>query len=188
MELEQILAEVAAGRLAVPEAAARIRQLFARPRPGGPVGPRPMAGPSPVVALICAGIGVVCLLAAVGFAVAALNFAAGAVHAEGTVVRLVATDNKGSKAPLVRYEVEGTTYEFQSSISSTTPGYAVGQKVPVMYRPENPGAGQIDSFFERWLMPIVLGVFGLVFTLVGCGMLFARVRRAPPPRPPAVSA
>ena len=53
-----------------------------------------------------------------------------------------------------------------------------------MSRPENPGGGQLDSFFERWLMPIVLGVFGLVFTFIGCGMIFARVRRPLPPVAP----
>ena len=47
MDLEQILNEVAAGRLTVAEAAGRIRQLFARPRPAappGPPGPRDRAG------------------------------------------------------------------------------------------------------------------------------------------------
>lgn len=187
MELEQILAEVAAGKLPVPEAAVRIRQLFNRPRPRpiGPGGPRGFQRQPLGVALIFAAVGTICVVAAVVVGTWRMNFAAGAAHTEGTVLRLVATDQKGSRAPVIRYEVDGKAYEFQSSISSNPPNYAVGQKVAVLYQPDNPGAGTIDSFFERWFMPILLGVFGVVFSAIGYGMIVVQFRQAmlPPAQP-----
>ena len=107
------------------------------------------------------------------------------------VIELVRTESKGrtgkggtvsSKpgfAPLVQYQVDGTTYRIQGHVSSSSPSYTVGEGVVILYSADNPAEGRIDSFTEKWLVPIIFGGSGLLFTLIGFGMLLWRRRRAP---------
>jgi hypothetical protein len=183
MTLEEILTEVAKGSLSVEEAALRIRQMSNRPRPPGPGRPRAMRGPPLVLALIFTAVAVVLTALAVGFGLSAQRFAASADRTEGTVIRLQETGNKGMRAPVIHYTVADQLYEFQSSISRNPPSYAVGDKVTVIYHAERPGDGRIDSFFELWFLPLLLGGLGLVFGCIGLGLLVARWRRPFPPLP-----
>jgi hypothetical protein len=177
MTLEQILTDVAKGTLSVEEGTRRIRQLFARPRSAGDGGPSGRGGPPLILALIFAAVGVACACLSAGFAIASYHFASTAAHVEGTVTRMQVTSNRGSSAPVVRYEVDGKSYEFQSSVSSNPPAHVVGDKVTVMYHPERPGDGRIASFLEMWFMPMLLGFFGIVFGAIGGGLMLARLRR-----------
>ena len=118
------------------------------------------------------------------------NSLASAQRVEGKVIELVRTESRGrtgkggtvsSKpgfAPLVQYQVDGTTYRIQGHVSSSTPSYAVGEGVVILYSPDNPAEGRIDSFTEKWLVPIIFGGSGLLFTLIGFGMLWRRRRGA----------
>jgi hypothetical protein len=111
----------------------------------------------------------------------------GSRRVEGTVVELARiepskvpgpkgqVDTKPGFAPVVQYQVEGQTYRIQGRISSTEPGYSVGEAVPVRYSPDNPSDGTIDSFAEKWLMPLAFGGSGLLFALLGSVMLRARM-------------
>jgi hypothetical protein len=52
------------------------------------------------------------------------------------------------------------------------------------------GNARIDGFFQLWLLPIILGFLGLVFTAVGGGGIIADMRstdRAPLPSPTGAS-
>jgi hypothetical protein len=48
-------------------------------------------------------------------------------------------------------------------VGSSRPRYRVGASVKVLYSPDNPEKAQLNSFTDLWLMPILLGFFGLAF-------------------------
>ena len=45
--------------------------------------------------------------------------------------------------------------------------YEVGQRVPIWYDPKQPSAIRIDSFGELWGGPLLVGVFGASFIVMG---------------------
>jgi hypothetical protein len=85
---------------------------------------------------------------------------------------------KPGLAPVVQYQVGDQTYHIRGNVSSSGPAYTVGDKVYVLYPADKPADGRIDSFAENWLAPLALGGGGLLFTLVGFGMLLSRVLSA----------
>jgi hypothetical protein len=87
-------------------------------------------------------------------------------------------DEKPSFAPVVQYQVGGQTYRIRGKVSSETPGYSVGESVTVLYSPDNPSDGKINSFAENWLLPLVFAGGGLLFILMGAAMLVVRLRSA----------
>jgi hypothetical protein len=167
MTLNEILTKVADGSLSVAEAERLIRQGPPRPPKNAPV----------VIGLIFAGLG---LLAVVIALVAGANswlLVMDAKETEGTVIRLVPTgERRGGLAPLFRYQAEGQVFEVQSSVSSSPPAYAVGEKVKILYYPDRPADGRPHEFMELWFFPILVGGFGSVFLLVGLMVIMTRAR------------
>jgi hypothetical protein len=117
-----------------------------------------------------AALGTILLVVGLGMGVQSARFAAGAHRAKGTVIKLVSGDDN-STAPLVRYQVGTKSYESQGSLFTSPPAYSVGQEVTVLYRPDQPDAGRIDTFVDRWLLPLALGGVGSIFAVIGCAML-----------------
>ena len=57
---------------------------------------------------------------------------------------------------LVEYVVDGTTYMLKSNANYPTKGSGwIGESLPVIYDPNDPGIAQIDTFQERWLTPLL---------------------------------
>ena len=177
MTLTEILTQVAEGKLSVLDAEKLIRQ--------GP--PRPPArNNKPVlVGLIFAAVGAI--LATIGFAFGynSWSFTTGARKADGTVIRLVETVNRRgtTSAPLVRYVVDGQTFEIQSSVGSSPPAYSVGEHVVILYHPEQPAQGRIHSFTELWLFALGFGGMGTLFVVIGVTVVLYKKRLASPNRP-----
>lgn len=94
----------------------------------------------------------------------------GGVSVEGTVVALKespATADSGiTYYPVITYNVKGQVYTFTSSNSSDPPAYHVGERVRLRYDPADPHRARIDSWYELWLMPTVLGGAALVVAVV----------------------
>ena len=86
--------------------------------------------------------------------------------------------NKPSFAPLVEYTAAGKSYRIRGSVSSNPPAYSPGEHVTIRYLKDKPAEGKIDSFFENWMTPMILSIFGLIFTLAGSSLLVGRLRRA----------
>jgi hypothetical protein len=174
-DLAERLTPVTSGTFSpVHKAAVEVTETFLVPP--GFRGRSKQPGSNMLVGVVCAALG--CLSAGVGvwFTVHSYRFASTALRAEGTVVRLVRSSN-GTSAPVIRYQVSGQAFERQSRVSSRPPAYSVGDKVSVLYRPDQPGTGQIDSFMEQWFVPLLCGGLGTVFVAVGCAIIFARPRR-----------
>lgn len=100
--------------------------------------------------------------------------------AEGTVVRIEekSTRRNGRTSytycPAVSYVVNGSSYQFESSSCESEYGRVqVGDKMEVVYNPDDPSDAGLDTFTANWMGPIMAGIFGLVFTVVGIGLLYS---------------
>jgi hypothetical protein len=136
------------------------------------------------------GFGVLAFLAGSVAVCAALFFAAGmsgrlkdAKVAQGRVVRMVAghakpgTNQRAGSAPVVEFDVDGRTHEVQGKVFTHPPAFTVGDVVNVMYPPNNPADGVIDSFAERWFMPLAFGCVGGIFLIVGLVLILKFIWR-----------
>jgi hypothetical protein len=82
------------------------------------------------------------------------------LRAEGVVVRV---EQDRAFVPVVEFTTEaGERVEFWNPVGSSTPTYAPGDQVPVLYDPQRPEHAQITSFLSLWLAPLVLGSIGAV--------------------------
>jgi hypothetical protein len=91
--------------------------------------------------------------------------------AKGTVTDLFqGSDSDGGTVyyPRVRFATRsGDTIEFTGSNGASPPAFEVGETVSVLYDRTSPGNARIDSFFQLWLLPMILGGMGSVFAAVG---------------------
>jgi hypothetical protein len=78
----------------------------------------------------------------------------------GIVARMEeSSDSEGGccvYSPVIEFAAGGQTYTFEGGNASNPPQYKVGQRVNVRYDPADPNTAQVDSFFERWLFPIII--------------------------------
>ena len=129
---------------------------------------------------IFAALGVV-FVAGAGWAyLADRRFAAAGTHAQGTVIDMVGSrdsDGDYSYKPMVEFrDADGQRHVFTSNVSSSPPQHAAGETVQVIYAPATPDEAVIDSFLDRFLLPLILGGLGTVFAAIGFSLLLARLR------------
>jgi hypothetical protein len=126
------------------------------------------------------------LLAGAGYAASrTAAFLRIAASADGTVVDLVesvSTDSDGRRSRTYRPVVEfapasGAVRTFTSSSGSSPPAYDVGERVTVLYDPQNTHDARLKGTFSLWGVAIILGGIGLVFGGIGGGMIAARSAR-----------
>jgi Protein of unknown function (DUF3592) len=126
-------------------------------------------------------IGLVFLAVALYFFKADQTLAESGARAEGTVIEVVRARDTGGKImyrPLVEFRTPGgERQEFASDVSASTPGYGRGERVQVLFDPDNPADAKIDSFMERFFIPLIFSLLGSIFTIVGGGILFTVWRR-----------
>lgn len=125
-------------------------------------------------------IGLAMLAGAVFWLVYQRHFVATASRAQGTVIELERhhsskSDGNGSNttwAPVVTFTTpDGATHTFVSRSSSNPPAYSRGERVGVFYNTDKPESGVIDGWFSLWGGISIVGALGLIFTLVGGGMI-----------------
>lgn len=126
-------------------------------------------------------IGLVLVAVALYFIQADRKLAQAGGRAEGTVIEIVharGTSGKIVYRPLVEFRTPGRErQEFANDVSSSLPGYGRGERVQVLFDPDNPADAKIDSFMERFFIPSIFGLVGSIFTIVGGGNLFTVWRR-----------
>jgi hypothetical protein len=115
-----------------------------------------------------------------------------AVPADGTVVDLIASadaDGDTMYYPRVRFRTRtGDMQEFTGGVGSKPAAFDVDEGVKVLYDPERPGDARIDTFFQLWFLPLLLGGMGIIFAGIGgAGIGAGRSGRAvsTPPATPA---
>ena len=123
-------------------------------------------------------IGVIVTTISVGCGVTSFVHLAGSERTEGVIVgfnpvqRSLGMERPEQPAPIVEYQVEGETYRIDGHFAPAPPSvYRTGEKVVVAHHPSRPSEGRIDSFGELWLEPLVFGSVGVLFTLIGAGMI-----------------
>lgn len=78
--------------------------------------------------------------------------------------------------PIVSFQVPGLPpIRFESMAHSSPPEYEIGASVRVLYDRDRPSEARIRSFVSLWLLPMILGGLGLIFTAVGSGLLLGHI-------------
>lgn len=111
-----------------------------------------------------------------------------ALSAEGEVLELITRRSSNgtgagtsiSYTPEVKFQTaDGQDITFESSVGSNPPSYSQGEKVKVWYDPQDPYRARLDGFAGNYLVSVITGFMGLVFTAFGVLPLlyFARRKR-----------
>jgi hypothetical protein len=69
-------------------------------------------------------------------------------------------------SPVFEYEVGGRTYSYESVNSSNPPTHKVGQQTTLWVMPDDPEQARENSFFELWLLPVIMGVVSGVVAVI----------------------
>lgn len=69
------------------------------------------------------------------------------------------SDSDGiSYSPVFEYQIDGRIYTYESVNSSNPPTHDVGEQTELWVMPDNPERAREDSFWELWLLPVVMGL------------------------------
>ena len=177
-----------------------------RQRAGVRVNGRPLSPVGKVVVcIILTLVGIGALVGAYFLSDQTRTFLKVAAHTQGEVLDLIRepmTNKSGSRResstvyfPEIGFTTaSGIRVEFKGSSGSSSPSYYRGQKVDILYDPAAPNNARINSWFELWGPSIIVGIFGIIFLLIGilpalflAAILFFASRNSnarPPPPPP----
>ncbi|MGW7262663.1 DUF3592 domain-containing protein [Streptomyces sp. NPDC054842] len=131
-----------------------------------------------VVGLILTGVSVSFLTSAerTSGTVAALEWRR--EHDTGTRKR---TTDRRVAYPVVEFtSADGTTHRFRDHTGSNPPSYEAGERVEVLYRADSPEDARINGFASLWLLPLIFGGIGLLFTGVGTAVALVTRGRSRP--------
>ncbi|MGH6932218.1 MAG: DUF3592 domain-containing protein [Dongiaceae bacterium] len=139
------------------------------------------------------------LLGAAGYlTIDTRRFVAAAATAQGEVIDVIASQDSDDDVvyrPRVRFRTaDGRDQEFTSTIGSKPAGFYVGEVIEVMYDPARPSDAHINSFFQLWFAPLVLGGMGTTFVILslfgifGGAQLRYEIPKPAPAEPPHSSA
>lgn len=99
------------------------------------------------------------------------EFLESAHRSQGEVVSLnsKSSDDGYVYYPVVRYAPSGSsnTISFEHETGSNPPSYSVGERVEVLYHPEDPSHAIIDSGFMNWFGPGIIMILGVLFSAAG---------------------
>jgi hypothetical protein len=117
------------------------------------------------------GIGAILLVIGAILFLQERSFLAAAETATGTVTDFDLSsdsDNSYSYCPVINFATKsGQKVEYHANVCSAPPAYDVGDHVQVIYDPENPRKVQMDSFWGKYVGPLVLLLVGGPFLLIG---------------------
>jgi hypothetical protein len=128
----------------------------------------------PLIFLLC---GIALSIAAARHALRTRAFLSTAVEAVGEVVALeqelpMEPGEPHSYRPVVSFSIGPRgRVRFKSMVHSYPPEYEVGASVRVLYQPNRPHDARIRSFTDLWLLSLILGGLGVIFTALGAGLL-----------------
>lgn len=100
-----------------------------------------------------------------------IDFTQKAQISQGKVI-MVAVDKSGKSAtykPVVEfYDHKDNRIELVSLEGSNPPKYTVGDKVEILFNPEDPIDAKINSFSSIWGGVLIMAIIGIVFFVIGC--------------------
>lgn len=95
---------------------------------------------------------------------------------KGKVIRMKENE-EGLQAPVIEYEWRGQKWLYASVTYSSPPAFAVDEEVPVYVNRQEPDDITVDTFSERYLLILILGVLGMFFTGIPLLILFLTTPR-----------
>jgi Protein of unknown function (DUF3592) len=108
-------------------------------------------------------LGVLALMGGMGFGLWNWNLMQSGVRTVGTVVE-VAADKDGMFHPVFMYlDEKGAEQRVRSTTGRVPAGFAVGEKVPVIYQKGQAQSGVIATFWEMWFAAIVCVGLGVMW-------------------------
>ena len=66
------------------------------------------------------------------------------------------SDSGTTYSPVFEYSIGGKTYNYESVNTSDPPSHHVGQEAFLFVDPEDPDRAREDSFWELWLLPVIM--------------------------------
>jgi uncharacterized membrane protein YgdD (TMEM256/DUF423 family) len=96
------------------------------------------------------------------------EFLATATYAEGTVIDFRESESTSdghtsyTYAPIIKFNVNNTPITFIDSMGSSDPSEQVGDKVDVLYNPNDYDDAQMDKGWLNWILPLILFGFGIL--------------------------
>jgi hypothetical protein len=116
-------------------------------------------------------LGILAITFAVYLGMERANFLETALKTDGKVIELIESRSDDSYVyyPRVEFSLTGTdrVISFRHESGSNPPSYKVGEKVQVLYDPENPHDAIIDGGLMNWLATGLVAGFGILFTFAG---------------------
>jgi hypothetical protein len=77
------------------------------------------------------------------------------------VVTDVEQEGRASWRLTIEYQVAQQTFQIQPASRYSQRAFDVGQQVSILYPPDRPQLGMLDSFREQWLVPVFLSIVSL---------------------------
>jgi hypothetical protein len=132
-----------------------------------------------LAARLLLALGVGCLLLAGYLSWHTLAFSSGTERATGEVVsyREIADGKDTRYRPRIRFKtVTGEIVTVEGQFFTGTQRFALGARIPVVYKVEAPNEARVALFLDNWLGPVIATLVGL--TGIAGGLLVRRsVRR-----------
>jgi hypothetical protein len=114
------------------------------------------------------------------------RFLATALPASGEVIRIVEHYDASARAgdewsyyPMLRFVPSGEEQPvvFESDEAVDPRKVRVGDHVPILYDPANPGNAHMDNAMTRWGWTAILLSMGLIFVIPNAAILYVQMRR-----------
>jgi len=132
-----------------------------------------------LAARLLLALGVGCLLLAGYLSWRTLSFSAGTARATGEVVsyREIADGKDTRYRPRIRFKtVTGEIVTVEGQFFTGTRRFAIGEKIPMLYRPEKPNEARVALFVDNWIGACIATLVGLA-GLAGGFLVRRSIRR-----------
>lgn len=117
------------------------------------------------ISWVVLGIGGLILAGGLALGLGSLRHVLHGERADGEVIEI---RREGDMyAPVVRFQLPGGVTQEVADLASGAPDFAVGDKVTILYMPQDPRDFRIDTFDRLWFSAIFVTVFGGFWMLFG---------------------
>jgi len=117
------------------------------------------------IAWIIFGIGGLILAGGLALGLGSLRHVLHGEHADGEVIEM--RRDGDMYAPVVRFRLPDGEMQEVKDLASGAPDFAVGDKVAILYMPQDPRDFRIDTFDRLWFSAIFVTLFGGFWMLFG---------------------
>ncbi len=81
------------------------------------------------------------------------------------------TVNTSNQTDIIQFKINGQIFE----ISSGSTQIGIGEKVELLYLPDNPQSAQVNNFFSLFGWIYIVGGFGFIFIIIGSFLRFIKI-------------